>query len=125
MSTASLPEEEYGRGRLRASYAAYNAAYGHRLDDGGDEQLRRARLDLLLALIQTGEPLTDELRQQALADATDVLDLTDPTGHMTDLQEPGPAFDDVPDGQVGLTREGDLAPTAKSEPCRAPAELRT
>ena len=63
--------------RLRKQYAAYNAAYNRRLDPGGAEELQRARLDLLLALAQAGEPLSKELLEQATADATVVWRLGD------------------------------------------------
>ena len=76
--SSGLPQAE---GRLRAhlrdSYAAYNRAYRHRLDPGGEALLSQARLDLLLALAQADEPLTPELLEQTAADASLLWHLDD------------------------------------------------
>lgn len=99
MSSDPGPLEGRLREHLRDQYAAYNAAYSHRLDVAGPARLRQARLDLLLALAQVGEPLTADLLQQATADATVVLHVDDEEG------------EDRPDGapQVSEARSRPLA----------------
>jgi hypothetical protein len=59
--------------RLRESYVRYNAAYSRRAQTAADGELQRARLDLLLTLVQAGEPLPAELEAQTAADARHVL----------------------------------------------------